>query len=64
MEKHITLLNFYGEGQSEKWPIDTIPQKKDLIVIGKIKAIVVFNEYVFSKDGKICNVFIHTKKIN
>jgi hypothetical protein len=63
MKTYITLLNFYGDGKSESWRLPNIPNKGDLIVINSTKAIVTFNEYRFSEDGQICNVFIHTTEI-
>jgi len=63
---YVTLLNFYKQGHSEKWLINKIPNKDDVITINGIKKRVSFLDYVFSTgtDNKtICNIFIHTESL-
>jgi hypothetical protein len=62
VKKHITLLNFHSHGHSEKWILDNIPNKGDLIDLKGNVGIVDGITYQFSEDGKSCNIFITTTK--
>lgn len=64
VKKHITLLNFHSHGHSEKWILDNIPNKGDIIIIKGTKGIVDLIEYYFNDDEKSCNIYINTIKID
>lgn len=63
VKKHITLLNFHSHGHSEKWTLDNIPNKGDVIIIKGTKGVVKSTEYYFNEDEKSCNIYINTIKI-